>query len=128
MRILVVDDHQPTIELMELTLSAFGHVVSCANNIAEALDQISSDHPDVVLSDLLLSHANGPEQDGYALARTVRANPDWSDVCLLAVTGLTDRAAVQRALDSGFHDVVIKPFDVEDLIDRLEDAVGASNQ
>ncbi len=128
MRVLVVEDHQPTIELMDLTLTAFGHTVLSATGIVEALALISHEHPDIVLSDLIFADSEDVDQDGYALARRVKANPEWAKIVLVAISGVTSERAVQRALRSGFDDVFIKPFDVESLLGRIEDLVAVSRR
>lgn len=120
MRILVVDDHLPTIELMRLTLTSFGHSVRSATSVVEALELAATDRPDVILSDLTFSSVAGQEQDGYALAREVRSRPGSADVGMLALTGVVSPSELQAALDSGFDAVVVKPFDVEALIERIE--------
>lgn len=119
MRVLVVDDDLPTIELMRLTLNAFGHSVLTATNVVDALILLATDRPHIVLSDLTFSAADGPEQDGYALARAVRANQAHAEVGLVAISGITSPSEVQAALDSGFDEVVLKPFDIESLIQRI---------
>ncbi len=121
MRILVVDDHLPTIELMRLTLTSFGHTVRSATNVADALELVAADRPDVVLSDLTFPGGAGREKGGYWLARALRSNPDHAATALLAITGVSSPLAVQAALDSGFDQVVVKPFDVELLIERIEE-------
>lgn len=120
MRILVVDDHLPTIELMRLTLVSFGHSVLSATTVAEGVELATVDHPDVILSDLTFSAIGGQPQNGYALARAVRSLPGLAGVGLLALTGVVDRAKWQAALDSGFDEVMIKPFEVQSLLDRVE--------
>lgn len=120
MQILVVDDHLPTIELMRLTLTSFGHSVSSATNVIDALKLVEANRPDVVLSDLTLSVGSGVGQDGYALARALRSNPGHADLGMVAITGVNSPSELQAALDSGFDEVVVKPFIVQSLIDRIE--------
>ena len=120
MPILVVDDHLPTIELMRLTLTSFGHSVQSATTVVEALAIVDSDRPDVVLSDLTFSAGVDTGQDGYALARTLRSNPGHADLAMLAITGVNSPSERQAALDSGFDEVVVKPFNVESLLDQIE--------
>ncbi len=135
MRILVVDDHLPTLDLMVLTLASFGHSVSRASGVAEALMVVDRDEPELILSDLTFSSTptststptDSRELDGHALARAVRARPrsDGGCIGLLAITGMVAPAEVQAAIDSGFDAVITKPFDLESLIDRI-DAISRS--
>ncbi|MGI9615021.1 MAG: response regulator [Acidimicrobiales bacterium] len=121
MRILVVDDHAPTIELMELTLTSVGHSVRSATTVAEALEIAAGYAPHVILSDLTFSSVAGGAEDGHSFARAVRAEPDHVGVAMLAITGVVSPSELQAAIDSGFDDVVVKPFDVEALIGRIDE-------
>jgi CheY-like chemotaxis protein len=120
-RILVVDDHTPTIELMELTLTSFGHSVRSATTVVEALEVAAGYAPHVILSDLTFSSAVGGAEDGHTFARAVRAKSDHDGVALVAITGVVSPSELQAALDSGFDEIVVKPFDVEALIGRLDE-------
>ncbi len=120
MQILVVDDHLPTIDLMRLTLSSFGHSVVSATNVVDALELARSEKPDVVLSDLTFAAANDRGEDGYGLARALRAIPGSAGIGMVAITGVNSPSALQAAIDSGFDAVVVKPFCVESLIERIE--------
>ncbi len=120
MRILVVDDHQPTRELMRLTLTSLGHSVTSATTVAEALERLDDDTPDVILSDLTFPST---ADDGHDLARAVRSHATAGEIGLLAVTGSALPGQRQAALDSGFDGVLVKPFDLEALIEQIQ-AVG----
>lgn len=128
MRILVIDDHELTIELMQLTLTSFGHSVLTATSVDRALALVAAGKPDVVLSDLTFSAAEGQDgsdsQDGHALARALRSDPTNADVGLLAITGVSSPAEHRAALASGFDGIVVKPFEVGALIEQIE-ALGA---
>lgn len=105
---------------MRLTLMSFGHSVLSATNVVDALELAASDSPDVVLSDLTFSDGVGTELDGYALARALRSDPGHADVGIVAITGITTPTARQAALESGFNEVVVKPFGVESLLARID--------
>ena len=121
MRVLVVDDHLPTLDLMRLTLTSLGHTVSSATNVIEALELVDTDAPDLILSDLTFSSGAGREpDDGHALARAVRSRPGHERIGLLAITGVVSPSELQAAIDSGFDGVVVKPFDLDSLIERID--------
>ncbi len=144
MRILVVDDHLPTLDLMVLTLTSFGHTVSRASGVVEALAVVDRDDPELILSDLTFAStstspsasasddrrgADDREPDGHALARAVRSRSRSGGGCigLLAITGVVSPIEVQAAVDSGFDAVIAKPFDLESLIERI-DAIARSKR
>lgn len=126
MRILVVDDHLPTLELMCLAMTAFGHVVTSATSVVEAVELATAETPDVILSDLTFSSDSAGSSDGYALARAVRSRCGSDHVGLLAITGVVSPAGRQAALDSGFDEVLMKPFDLVSLVERIE-AMGSDS-
>ncbi len=146
MRILVVDDHLPTLDLMVLTLTSFGHTVSRASGVVEALAVVDRDDPELILSDLTFAAtstlpsasasasddrrgADDRVPDGHALARAVRSRSRSGGGCigLLAITGVVSPLEVQAAVDSGFDAVIAKPFDLESLIERI-DAIARSKR
>lgn len=120
MRILIVDDHLPTLDLMRLALTSLGHSVTSATTVTEALERLADDRPQVILSDLTFPSDGDDQRDGHDLARAVRSRPDHHDVGLLAVTGAASAAERQAAIDSGFDQVVVKPFDLGSLIDQID--------
>ena len=65
--ILVVDDSPTQAKLLEQVLKAHGYRVFVSKNGAEALEHILANHPDLVISDILM-----PEMDGFELCRQVR--------------------------------------------------------
>ncbi len=119
MRILVVDDHLPTLDLMRLTLTSLGHSVTSATTVTAALARLAGDRPDVILSDLTFPVATGDGRDGHDLAREVRSQPDHRGIGLVAVTGAASPSERATAIESGFDEVVVKPFDLESLLDQI---------
>lgn len=105
---------------MRLTLTSFGHSVFSATRVADALELAASEYPDVVLSDLTFPAEADGGADGYALARALRSNPGHAGVLLMAITGVNSPSAWRAALDSGFNEVVVKPFGVESLLARID--------
>lgn len=120
MRILIVDDHLPTLDLMRLALTSLGHSVTSATTVTEALERLVDASPDVILSDLTFPSDHGGGKNGHDLAREVRSRPDRRGVGLLAVTGAASAAERRAAIDSGFDEVVVKPFDLGSLIDQID--------
>ena len=68
-------------------------------------------HPDVILSDIGM-----PGLDGFAVARSLWANPSTVRATLIAVTGHSDRDTREAALHSGFDFVLTKPADPDTLL------------
>jgi PAS domain S-box-containing protein len=117
-RILVVEDNEDAADSLRLVLEMLGHDVALARSGEEGVEVAARFHPDVVLSDIGLEGG----MSGYDLARALRASPDLRRARLVAVTGYGQADDRRRALEAGFDEHIVKPFDVEALcrlVDRL---------
>jgi CheY-like chemotaxis protein len=120
--VLVVDDEPDARELVaEMLTSASGVRVSTAGSAAEALDLVTRELPDIVVSDIGM-----PVEDGYALIRNLRALPAERGgrtpaVALTAYTRVEDRT---RALVAGFNMHVPKPVEPAELLAVLVSLTG----
>jgi CheY-like chemotaxis protein len=65
-----------------------------------------------------------PEMDGWTLAATLSAAPEYRDVPLIAVTGHLTKDEIQRALDAGCRDYLPKPIEYEELIAKVRVYIG----
>jgi len=110
-RVLVIEDHADSGEGMKLSLQLSGHVVELARTGAEGVELARSFAPDVVLCDVGL--AGG--MDGYAVARALRADPDFAACYLVAVTGYGREEDVERSRSAGFDRHLTKPIDLRNL-------------
>jgi len=110
-RLLIVEDDELVQSLMAAYLRRDGFDVSLAATGREMLAAIDSEPIDLMLLDLTL-----PDEDGLSLARQVRARSDIPIVVITARKGDTDRKA---ALAIGADAYLTKPFDPDDLVQRL---------
>jgi CheY-like chemotaxis protein len=112
-RILVAEDEQTVRELVQRALTQDGHEVEVAADGALALEKLASAEP----FDLLLSDIRMPVMDGIALALTVaRDFPKLAIVLMTGYAGERDRAL---GIDTLVQDIVLKPFSLIDLKQRL---------
>ncbi|HEY0707342.1 MAG TPA: response regulator transcription factor, partial [Polyangia bacterium] len=112
MRVLVVDDHEPTQELVRRRLESEGHVVQVAGTCAEAKAVLAKRAFDVVVLDVML-----PDGSGVELCRSWRAAGVTTPILLLTARGdVGDRVA---GLDAGADDYMPKPFAVSELLSRV---------
>jgi CheY-like chemotaxis protein len=109
MRILVVEDHTPTIELFAEVLARDGHTVVAERDGAKARARAMSESFDMILCDIGL-----PGLDGLSLARDLRAA--GITVPLLAVTGRTGDDARMLGLTAGFDGYLTKPISATALL------------
>jgi CheY-like chemotaxis protein len=112
--IVVVDDHEDTLDAMRLWFSAYGARTLGARTGTDALGIVRTLVPDMVVADLTL-----PDMDGYTLAREIRAQPALARICLIAVSGRDAAEAGPKARDVGFDEYFMKPVNLADLVAAL---------
>lgn len=109
-RVLVVDDNAANLKLMRLVLASAGFEVRTATSGAEALHEIATDAPDLVLMDVQL-----PDIDGLACTRMIKAHPGSRHIPVVAVTAYAMRGDAEAAREAGCDDYVTKPIDTRAL-------------
>lgn len=112
-RVLVVDDDADSSTLFVFTLEDSGAETKVATTARAALELVQQFKPDVLLSDI-----NLPDADGYTLIRWVRDLPtnQGSQTPAIAITGFALPEVGDRALAEGFHQCLIKPVDLDELV------------
>jgi two-component system KDP operon response regulator KdpE len=114
-KILVVDDEPQIRRFLRTSLTAHGYVVAEAENGREALRQITSGHPDLVVLDLGL-----PDMEGFEVLQNVR---EWSSVPILVLSIRGRETDKVRALEMGADDYITKPFGMGEFVARVQTAL-----
>jgi CheY-like chemotaxis protein len=104
--IVVIEDHRDTADLLCEILSAAGHAAQPAYNGQDGIALARRVSADLVFCDVGL-----PDIDGYAVARTLRADPATERARLIALTGFDGDEERQRTKAAGFDLHVVKPLD-----------------
>jgi len=112
--ILIVDDSPTQAKLLEQVLRAHGYRVCLARNGSEALEEVLTRRPDLVISDILM-----PEMDGFELCRRVREIDEVSATPIILLTHLNDPADVLHSLEAGADYFVSKPYSNRMLLTRI---------
>ena len=112
--VLIVDDYPDALDVWALYLRAEGFRVLTATDGAQALTQVRTHHPDVVVLDLEL-----PDVSGCDVARQLRASPDTCHLPLIAATGCSHGVQLERAREAGFDRVMVKPCDPDVLVEEI---------
>jgi two-component system chemotaxis response regulator CheY len=115
MRALIVDDSRAMRVMLGRMMTELGFAVSEAANGAEALGALASARPDLVLLDW-----NMPELNGFETLQAIRANPALADLPVIMVTTETEMPRVAQAVQAGVSEYVMKPFDKDVLLGKLE--------
>jgi DNA-binding response OmpR family regulator len=104
-RILVIDDQLSITKVLESVLSQHGHVVTSAKDGYEGLEKFKESPFDLVITDVVMPGT----VSGFDVAKTVRAEQPGLPIIFL--TGRREKRDVDRALEIGVDDYVVKPID-----------------
>jgi len=113
-RALVVDDEPDNLELARDVLALMGADAACARGGEEGLALAASYRPNLVLVDLAM-----PGLDGWEVQRRLRAQADFNDVPIIALTALAMHHDIARAREAGFDGYITKPFLVKSLLKEI---------
>ncbi len=117
--ILIVDDEQDTLDFLSYVLPKRNYNVITVDNGFDALQTIREQHVDLVLSDIAM-----PDMDGYELYSQIRNFDDTIPVMMMTGFGYDPNHVLVKAKKDGLHDIIFKPFDVDDLIHMIKKAIG----
>jgi signal transduction histidine kinase len=110
LRILVVDDNQDSAISMTLLLELQGHEVHVAHAGPAALRLAAEKRPDVILLDIGM-----PGMNGFEVAKQLRAQDEFADTLLVAITGYGRASDVKQTQSAGFDHHLVKPVDYDKL-------------
>jgi CheY-like chemotaxis protein len=113
-RLLLADDSITIQKVVELVLAEEGFDIRAANNGEEALAAMAQFKPDVVLADIDM-----PKMNGYQLCEKIKGNPDTKHVPVILLAGAFEPLDEELARNVGAEDYVIKPFESQELISKI---------
>ncbi|MDM8530462.1 hybrid sensor histidine kinase/response regulator [Anaerolineales bacterium HSG25] len=113
--ILVVDDTRANLHLLVEILTTNGYKVRPAANGHMALSAIKAAPPDLILLDIMM-----PNMSGYQLCEHLKENKDTADIPIIFISALNDTFDKVHAFSIGAVDYVTKPFQVEEMLARVE--------
>jgi PleD family two-component response regulator len=117
-RILVVEDDFDISNLLRIYFDSQGYEVTVAAKGNEALDLCRRNLPNVIVLDIQL-----PDIDGYEVCRRLRGNLRTSHIPILFLTQRDERSDKIAGLELGADDYITKPFDIEELKLRVQNAI-----
>ena len=113
-KVLLIEDNDDGREMMATMLASFGYPVLQAGDGLEGVRLACAEHPDVALVDIGL-----PGIDGYEVARRLRQDPSARAIRLIALTGYGLEEDQRRVLEAGFDLHLVKPVELNALLDQL---------
>ena len=110
--VLIVEDDRNIAELLQMYLEKEGYAVTTAGDGGKGLEKFRAIKPDLVLLDVMM-----PVMDGWAVCRTIRSESQ-TPIIMLTAKGETDDKVT--GLKSGADDYVTKPFEMKEVLARIE--------
>ena len=118
-KILIVDDCENSRESLAVIVRDRGHTVTCVPNGREALTQVLTDLPDVILLDLLM-----PEMDGPSFLEVVRSYLRIQSLPVVVLTALGESPMIDRARALKVNSILVKgKATPDDILKALEEAL-----
>jgi len=115
-RVLIAEDEPDVRDVVARALTAAGHTIETAADGAAALEALDRGTYDLLLTDIVM-----PIMDGVALA--LKCSKLYPRLTILMMTGYADQKDRAVNLDSLIHDIVVKPFTIEEIVLKVEDAL-----
>lgn len=115
--VLVIDDMSSTRALLRDMLMSMGfHNVSTARNGLDALQKVQEQEVDLILSDQVMDGMSGTE-----FMENLRKSPECRDIPVIMVSSVRDAPVIDRALNLGVDDYLVKPVSISLLQRKIED-------
>jgi two-component system KDP operon response regulator KdpE len=111
-RVLIADDEERIIHFLSAKLGVSGYEILTASNGVEALEQIQSQEPDLIVLDVMM-----PKMDGFETLKNLRT---FSSIPVIILSAKGTDADKIKGLDLGADDYLAKPFNPDELISRIE--------
>jgi len=113
-RVMVVDDHHASAQMLAEILSLEGYTPALAHSGDQAVSMARKFDPRVALIDVAL-----PDMDGFEVARRLKADPGLRRIRLIALSGYAESGFSEGSKAAGFEEYLVKPVDVDALLALL---------
>ena len=117
-KVLVVDDEPNIVQTLKDRLEMNDYAVFTAHNGADGLQLAQDACPDVVLLDVMM-----PVMDGHEMLEKLRQQEWGAAISVIMLTARSQAQDIARARACGIDDYIIKPFDLTELLEKIENIV-----
>ncbi len=120
-KILIAEDDQDIRELIVLTLQFNDFEVNSAVDGAAAVEAAQQDSYDIILMDVRM-----PRMTGYEACRTLKKDAATKDIPIIFLSAKGQEQEIQKGLDAGAADYILKPFAPDVLVKTINDVLARS--
>lgn len=113
-KVVIVEDEETLVRNLSEKLRSDGFTVVSATDGEDGLDKIRSEHPDLIILDIML-----PRLDGLSICRIVRHDPTTAHIPIIMLTARGTEVDKIVGLESGADDYVVKPFSLGEFLARV---------
>ena len=121
--IMVVEDDLDIANMLRIYFTGHGYEVHVANKGDEALSMTRQQLPSLIVLDIML-----PDMDGYTVCKRLRENSRTNHIPVIFLTQKDERSDRIAGLELGADDYITKPFDIEELRLRVQNAIARSER
>jgi DNA-binding response OmpR family regulator len=114
-KILVVDDEPNIVQTLQDRLEMNNYSVTTACNGRDGLDKALSEKPDIILLDVIM-----PVMDGHEMLEHLRKTEEGKEISVIMLTARSQTQDIARANACGIEDYIVKPFDLSELLEKIE--------
>jgi DNA-binding response OmpR family regulator len=113
-KIIIIEDDPDVSRLTEFILRDDYDVISCEDG-REGIEKVKEEKPDLILLDIYMAGLSG-----FEVCRALKEEPDTALIPIIILTAGAQKHEVSKGYASGADDYIIKPFEPEELIKRME--------
>lgn len=113
-KILFIEDEPDIVMLMQTRLKSRGYEMLSAFDGEEGLKMVQEEKPDLILLDVVM-----PKIDGLTVCSRLKADPQTKHIPIIIVSASGGKDLPERCLAAGADDVIIKPYEAEELLDKI---------
>ncbi len=122
-RLLIVEDDFDISNMLKIYFAGLGYDVDVAPRGGDALEKTRQGMPHLIVLDIML-----PDINGYDVCRALRTNTRTSHIPVIFLTQKDERSDKLQGLELGADDYITKPFDIDELKLRVQNAISRSER
>jgi DNA-binding response OmpR family regulator len=114
-KVLIADDEENIVTALEFLLQRRGYETRVAKNGEDALCEVESFAPDLVLLDIMM-----PRKSGYEVCQRMRSRPEWRHIKIIMLSAKGRDVEVSKGVSLGADLYITKPFSNTELVAKID--------